>query len=153
MTLKSQAEDFLAQKRIAVAGVSREEKSGTGNAIYRALRDRGYEVFPVNPHADEIEGAPCFHRMADIPGTVDGAVIITSPAVTEMVVRDCAEAGIKRVWMHNNTLLPSSVSDEAVTFCQENGIDVIAGACPMMFLDVGHKCLRWVLQTMGRLPQ
>lgn len=145
------ANEFLAQKRIAVAGVSRNE-SETANGIYRTLRDKGYEVFAVNPHADMVEGAPCYANMQAIPGGVDGAILVTSPEVSAQVARDCVTAGVPRVWMHNNTFLPSSVSDEATAVCRENGITVIAGGCPMMFFDPFHKCMKWVLGAMGRLP-
>lgn len=148
---KSMAQEFLAQKRIAVAGVSRTEQDAA-NLIYRKLRDESYQVFPVNPNADTVEGDRCYASLKAIPGGVDGAVIVTRPEVSEQLVRDCAEAGIRRVWMHNNTFAPSSVSDAATEFCRENGITVIAGGCPLMFFDFGHKCMRWILGLMGRLP-
>ncbi len=145
------ANEFLAQKRIAVAGVSRNEKE-TANGIYRLFRDKGYTVFAVNPNAETVEGDPCYPTMQAIPGGVDGAMIVTSPAVTEQVVQDCVAAGVPRVWMHNNTFMPSSVSDKATAVCRENNIVVIDGGCPMMFFDPFHKCMKWVLNAMGRLP-
>jgi hypothetical protein len=145
------AVEFLDMKRIAVAGVSRDGQ-GTGNGIYRALRDRSYEVFPLNPNAEMVEGDPCYPSVGAIPGGVDGMIIVTSPDLTESLMKDCVEAGVSRVWMHDNTLLPSSVSEEAVRYGREHGLTVIDGGCPMMFLDFGHKCFRWVLGTMGRLP-
>ena len=151
-TFKARAEEFLAQKRIAVAGVSRSGEQ-TANGIYRTLRERGYQVFAVNPHAKEVEGDACYPNMQAIPGGVDGAMIVTKPALTEQIVQDCAEAGVPRVWMHNNTFLPSSVSDTAVQYCRDHNITVIDGGCPMMFLDFGHKCMRWMLGVMGRLPK
>jgi predicted CoA-binding protein len=150
-TFKEQAEDFLAQERIAVAGVSRTSQQ-TANGIYRKLRETGHEVFAVNPSTDTAEGDTCYPDLKSIPGGVDGVVIVTRPELTEQIVRECSEAGVPRVWMHNNTFLPSSASEEAIAYCQENGIEVISGGCPMMFLDFGHKCMRWVLGTMGRLP-
>ena len=157
MNLKEQAEMFLAQKRIAVVGVSREQ--GTGNGIFTTLRKRGHEVVPVNPNASEVMGEPCYPDLKSIPGGVDAAVIVTRPEVTETVVRDCAEAGVSRVWMHYNALFGkgnSSVSDAAVAYCREHDIDVIAGGCPLMFgegADVGHKCMRWILGVTGGLPK
>lgn len=145
------ANEFLAQKRIAVAGVSRNEKE-TANGIYRLFRDKGYTVFAVNPNAETVEGDPCYPTMQAIPGGVDGAMIVTNPAVTEQVVQDCVAAGVPRVWMHNNTFMPSSVSDKATAVCRENNIVVIDGGCPMMFFDPFHKCMKWVLNAMGRLP-
>ncbi|MEZ4621518.1 MAG: CoA-binding protein [Caldilineaceae bacterium] len=157
MNIKEQAAAFLAQKRIAVVGVSREQ--GTGNGIFTSLRGRGYEVFPVNPNATEVMGEPCYPTLQAIPGGVDAAVIVTRPEVTETVVRDCAEAGVSYVWMHFNALFGAgnnSVSEAAVEFCRDHDIDVIAGGCPLMFgegADVGHKCMRWILGVTGGLPR
>ena len=105
------AQEFLAQKRIAVAGVSRSS-SEAANGIYRTLRDKGYEVFAVNPNAETVEDDPCYASMQAIPGGVDGAILVTNPEQTTQIVQDCVTAGVPRVWMHNNTLMPSSVSDE-----------------------------------------
>lgn len=146
------ANEFLAQKRIAVAGVSRSANE-TANGIYRTLRDKGYEVFAVNPNTDTAEGDPCYATMQEIPGGVDGAIIVTNPAVTEAIAQDCVAAGVPRVWMHNNTFMPSSVSDKATAVCREYNITVIDGGCPMMFFDPFHKCMKWVLGAMGRLPE
>jgi predicted CoA-binding protein len=151
-TFKAKAEEFLAQDRIAVAGVSRTRQDAA-NLIYKKLRDTGHQVFAVNPLADEVEGDVCYPNMQAIPGGVAGAVIVTKPALTEQIVQDCVEAGVPRVWMHNNTFLPSSVSDTAVQYCRNHNITVIDGGCPTMFLDFGHKCMRWMLGVMGRLPK
>ena len=145
------AQEFLAQKRIAVAGVSRSS-SEAANGIYRTLRDKGYQVFAVNPNAETVEDDPCYASMQAIPGGVDGAILVTNPEQTTQIVQDCVTAGVPRVWMHNNTLMPSSVSDEGTAVCRENGIKVIAGGCPMMYFDPFHKCMKWVLDKMGRLP-
>jgi predicted CoA-binding protein len=145
------AKEFLAQKRIAVAGVSRN-KSEAANGIYRTLRDKGYEMFAVNPNAATVEDDPCFSNMQAIPGGVDGAILVTTPAHSLQLVQDCIAAGVPRVWMHNNTFMSSSVSDEGTAVCRENGIKVIAGGCPMMFFDPFHKCMKWALDKMGRLP-
>jgi predicted CoA-binding protein len=153
MTLQTKAESFLAQKRIAVIGVS-STKDDAANLIYRTLRARGYEVFAVNPKADTVEGDACYANVQAIPGGVEGAVIVTRPEVTAQVVRECADAGVKQVWMHQG--MGNSVSDEAVKFCRENGIVVIPGACPVMYcqpVDFGHKCMRWAFGLVGRLPK
>lgn len=150
--LRARADEFLSQKRIAVAGVSRTEQD-SANAIYKKLRETGYQVFAVNPNADRVEGDPCYHDVKSIPGGVENVVIVTTPEVTESVVRDCADAGVKRVWMHRS--IGNSVSEEAVEFCRQHGIDVLDGGCPMMFcapVDFGHVCLRTVMGWAGRLP-
>ena len=152
-TLKESVDDFLAQKRIAVAGVSRQDAAA--NAIYRKLRGAGYEVFATNPKAKELEGDPCYPDLKSIPGGVDCVMIATAPQATEAVVRECAELGIGRVWMHRS-FGEGSVSDAAVAFCRENNIEVIPGGCPMMFcepVDFGHKCIRWWLNLTGGLPK
>lgn len=147
-------DDFLAQKRIAVAGVSRRADM-TANVIYRKFKDNGYEVFALNPKADTVEGDRAYHSLMDIPGGVDGVVIITHPKDAEQIVKDAAEAGVKRVWMHNNTFTPSCGSEQATATCKEHGIAVIDVGCPMMFLnaDFGHKCMKWWLRGFGKMPR
>ncbi len=155
-TLEAKVNDFLSQKRIAVAGVSRTNKGAAANAIYLRLRERGYEVYAVNPNADQVEGDMCYHDVKSIPAQVDGVVIATRSDATEQIVKDCAQAGISRVWMHNGIhSLGTSVSESAVAFCKQHGITVIAGACPLMFgntSDGGHRMIRTVYQVLGRLP-
>ena len=148
--------DFLAQKRIAVAGVSREPggKHG-GNIVYKRLKERGYQVFAVNPNADTVEGDPCFHDLASIPGGVDAVVIATTPAVAPSVARECAELGITRVWMHRS-FGGGSVSVEAHELCRGHGIACIAGGCPLMYgptSDGGHRVMRFFAGLFGQLPK
>ncbi len=155
--LQDAVDDFLAQKCIAVAGVSRTRKNEPANLIYRKLHKAGYQVFPVNPHAETVEGDRCYPDLESVPAKVDGVVIATRAEVAEEIVRQCAEAGISRVWMHRALKLAgTSVSDAAVQLCRENNIAVIPGGCPMMFcepVDLAHKCLRWVLNLTGGLPK
>jgi predicted CoA-binding protein len=156
-TLKTKADDFLAQKRIAIVGVSRNKSHHpAGNLIYQRLKTTGHDVFAVNPHMQTFEGARCYPDVQSIPGGVDGAVIVTRPEVTEKVVHDCGDAGIRRVWMHQSLgKKASSVSPKAIDYCRQHDISVIAGACPMMFgpgVDFGHTCLRWILRLTGGLP-
>jgi predicted CoA-binding protein len=152
LTHQELVEDFLAQKRIAVCGLSRTKDSGAG-AIYLKLRDHGYQVFPVHPTADALHGDQCYPNLSAIPGGVDGVFIMNSPDVSEKIVDEAARLGIKRVWMHNNTFMPSSVSQAAVARCREANIDVISVGCPMMFLapDFFHSCMRWVLRATRRM--
>jgi predicted CoA-binding protein len=153
---EAQVHDFLAQKRIAVAGVSRDNgHHPAGNLIYRRLKTTGHDVFAVNPSMPTFDGDPCYPNLQSIPGGVDGAVIITRPGTTERIVRDCREARVGRVWMHQSIGKGTSVSPQAVEFCRQHGISVIAGACPMMFgpgADLGHTCMRWWLTFTGGLP-
>lgn len=152
-TLKDAAAEFLAHKRIAVTGVSRKPKDHGSNSVYRRLRDRGYEVFPVNPNADEVEGADCYHDLKSIPGGVEAVVIATAPDKAEATMRECAELGIMHVWMHQG-YGPGSVSAAATAYGREHGITVIDGGCPLMFApiaDFGHKVMRVVFAS--RLPK
>jgi len=154
--LREAATDFLNQRRIAVAGVSRHPERGhSGNGVYTRLRERGYEVFAVNPNADEVEGDRCYHSLADIPGGVDAVLVSTTPEVAEDVVSDCVELGITRVWLHR-AFGPGSMSGPAVEYGRAHGIDVIPGGCPLMFdpaSDPGHKMMRAFLTLTGTVPR
>ena len=153
-TLRDAASAFLAGHRIAVTGVSRSPKEHGGNVIYRRLRERGYEVFAVNPNAEEVEGDRCYPDLHAIPGGVDAVVIATGPDHTAATVRECDQLGIRHVWMHRS-FGGGSVCPEAVVYGREHGMTVIDGGCPLMFeptADVGHKVMRSVLRLTRKLP-
>ena len=146
--------DFLRGKRIAVAGVSRSGNQAA-NAIFRKLRDSGYEALPVNPAAQQVEGVRSFPDLVSIPGPVDGLVIATHPKVSIDLVRQCVDRGIGRVWFHRS-FGQGSVSEEAVRECQARGIRCIVGGCPLMYcepVDVAHRCFRWWLGWWRRVPR
>lgn len=152
-TLAESAERFLAQRRIAVAGVSRTRQDAA-TLIYRRLKTRGYHVVPVNPNASTVEGDACYSTLAAIPGGVDAVIIVTRPEVTEEIVRQCPEAGVHHVWMHSSMAHGGSVSPAALAFCEARGINVVPGGCPLMFgktADFGHRCMRWFMRVSGRL--
>jgi uncharacterized protein len=152
--IKDATSEFLANRRVAVTGVSRDHKSGHGsNTVYRRLRDRGYEVFAVNPNADEVEGDPSYKDLRSVPGGVDAVVIGTRPERAEDTMRECAELGIKHVWMHRGPGM-GSVSPSATEYGRSNGITVIDGGCPCMFeptADLGHRIMRIVYA--GHVPK
>lgn len=144
VTVKDAASAFLANERIAVTGVSRKPQGHGSNAVYKRLRDRGYEVFAVNPNADEVEGDRCYHDLKGIPGGVEAVVIATKPDAAEATMRECAELGIKQTWMHRS-VGQGSVCDDATVYGREHGMTVIDGGCPLMFeptADIGHKIMR-----------
>ena len=155
--IDSLVQDFLAQKRIAVVGVS--EKRDTGcNSGYRKFREAGYTVSAVNPRLTTFEGAPCYPDLKSIPEKPDAVFILASPKVTEQIVQQCVDLGIKHVWMHcmmgtkpGLAANMTSVSQSAVQMCHENGIAVIPGACPNQFLkpDFGHGMMRVMWRTLG----
>ena len=151
--------DFLAQKRIAVVGVSDKRETGCGLA-YRNFRDSGYSVYAVNPRISAFEGAPCYPDLKSIPEKPDAVFILASPKVTDQIVQQCVDLGIKHVWMHcmmgtkpGLAASMTSVSQEAVAMCRANGIAVIPGTCPNQFLkpDFGHAMMRGLWRMFGFL--
>lgn len=151
------AQDFLTQKRLAVAGVSRDDsRHPAANLIYRRLKATGHDMFAVNPQMQTFDGDRCYPDVRSIPDGVDGVVIVTRPETTERIVRDCSDAGVRSVWMHQSLGKGTSVSPKAVEFCRQRGIGVVAGGCPMMYgegVDLGHTCLRWILKLTRGLPE
>jgi len=155
LTVKEAASEFLANKRIAVTGVSRTPENHGSNVVYKRLRDRGYEVFAINPNTDEVEGDRCYHDLKSVPGGVEAVVIGTAPATAEATMRECADLGIKQVWMHRS-FGAGSVSDAATEYGRQHGITVIDGGCPLMFdptADLGHKAMRFVFTRTGKVPK
>jgi uncharacterized protein len=153
--IKEAASEFLAHKRVAVTGVSREAKGHGSNVVYKRLRERGYDVFAVNPNADEVEGDRAYHDLRSIPGGVEAVVIGTRPELAEETMRECADLGIKHVWMHRGPGA-GSVSETATAYGRERGITVIDGGCPCMFrptADFGHKAMRFVFTLSGNVPK
>lgn len=124
--------DFLAQKRIAMVGISHDTHE-LSVMLFKELSKRGYDVVPVNPKLPAVLGRKCFARVQDIEPPVDAALLMTSPQVTETVVQDCAEAGIHRVWMYRGGG-QGAVSVNAIEFCRQHSISVVPGECPYMFL-------------------
>ena len=152
-TINEAASEFLGHKRVAVTGVSRKPKNHGSNTVYKRLRDRGYEVFAINPNADAVEGDRAYRDLGSVPGGVEAVVIGTRPEIAEQTMRECAELGIKHVWMHWGAGA-SSVSAAATTYGREHGIAVIDGGCPLMFgqtADFGHKVMRVALSR--RVPK
>ena len=150
-------QDFLAQKKIAVVGVSDRRETGC-NLAYRKLRQAGYTVYAVNPRQASFENDPCYPDLKTIPEKPDAVFMLTSPSVSEQVVRQCVDLGIQHVWMHclmgtrpGLAADTTSVSPEAVRLCREHGIAVIPGGCPNQFLnpDLGHALMRTVFRMVG----
>jgi predicted CoA-binding protein len=153
--IKAAASEFLAHKRVAVTGVSRSPGNHGSNVVYKRLREHGYEVFAINPNANEVEGDRSYHDLRSIPGGVEAVVIGTRPDRAEETMRECAELGIKHVWMHRGPG-GGSVSEAATAYGRERGITVIDGGCPCMFgrtADHGHKAMRVLFTITGNVPR
>lgn len=146
-------EEFIAQKRIAVVGVSSNPRNFSVT-LFREFRRQGYDAVPVNPGLSSVENQACFARVQDIQPPVQAALLMTSPSVTETVVKDCAEAGIRRVWMYRAGGA-GAVSGKAVAYCEEHGIDLIPGECPFMFFRAPggiHRFHGFLRKITGRYP-
>ncbi len=149
--------DFLAQKKIAIVGVSEKRESGC-NLAYSHFKNAGYQVYAVNPHQTSFKGETCYPDLKSLPDKPDGVFILANPKVTDEVVRQCVDLGVKRVWMHcmmgtkpGLAASMTSVSQDAVKLCRDNGITVIPGACPNQFLnpDFGHAMMRVLWRACG----
>ena len=148
---------FLAQKKIAIVGVSDKRDTGC-NLSYKKFKESGYQVYAVNPRISSYEGAPCYPDLKSIPEKPDAVFMLTNPKVTEQIVQQCVDLGIKHVWMHcmmgtkpGLAAGMTSVSQPAVEICKANGIAVIPGACPNQFLhpDFGHAMMRGMWKMFG----
>ena len=153
MTTTRDVENFLALRRIAMVGVSRDQQDFSRKLV-REMRDRGYDMVPVNLIADEIDGKECFQSLQVINPPVEGVLVMTPAYEAIRVVRDCLEAGIHHVWLYR-AVGQGAVSAEAVTFCKQNNIDVVEGHCPFMFFPktgFPHRAHGLLLKLMRRYP-
>jgi predicted CoA-binding protein len=155
VTMKDAASQFLATRRIAVTGVSRTPQGHGANVVYGRLRERGYDVFAINPNAETVEGDQCYPDLRSVPGGVEAVVIGTSPRHAQDTLKECAELGVTQVWMHR-LYGEGSVSESAARYGRDHGMTVIDGGCPLMFdptADTGHKFLRRVATLTGKAPR
>jgi predicted CoA-binding protein len=153
--MKEAASEFLTHKRVAVTGVSRTPGNHGSNVVYKRLRERGYEVFAINPNADQVEGDHAYHDLKSVPGEVDWVVMGTRPETTDATMQECVNLGINRVWMHR-AFGAGSVSKSAADYGRQHGVEVIDGGCPCMYeptADAGHKFLKVVCSCTGKVPR
>lgn len=148
-TSKSSVDRFLAQRALALVGVSRSGEK-FGNVILRTLRSKGMRVYPVHPVADRIGGVTCYRHFADLPEPVGGVIISVPPADAVSVLRDAAEAGITRVWLQQGAESPY-----VTRLCAELGLDAVIGECILMHAHPTgiHRVHRVIEGALGRLPR
>ncbi|MCX6012779.1 MAG: CoA-binding protein [Chloroflexi bacterium] len=149
MTTKATIDEFLAQKTLAIVGISRTGKK-YGNAAFKTLKSKGYKLIPVNPGAETIQGEKCYHSLAELPVTVGGVLLVTHPKDTEQLVQDADKAGIKRVWMQQG-----AESTAAIEYCEKHGIEAVYKQCILMFAQPSgmHAFHHWVKGAFGKLPK
>jgi uncharacterized protein len=155
--LDNLVQDFLAQKKIAVVGVSDKRDTGC-NLAYKKFKENGYQVYAVNPRISTYEGETCYPDLKSIPDKVDAVFVLASPKVTEQIIQQCVDLGVRHVWMHcmmgtkpGLAAGMTSVSPSAVEMCNASGIAVIPGSCPNQFLkpDIGHAMMRGMWSLFG----
>jgi hypothetical protein len=149
-TRKTDVDDFLVQEKLAVVGASRS-RNKFGNTVFRELKKKGYRVFPVNNQAETLEGEPCYPDLKSLPEPVGGVIVVVPSQRTPQVVKEAKEAGITRVWLQYG-----ANSKEAVQFCLDNNMTVVANECILMFIEPVnsvHKFHRWLWKLFGKYPR
>jgi predicted CoA-binding protein len=154
MSMMERIRDYLGRRRVAVVGVSSNGQDFS-RAVYREFKKLGYDTVPVNPQAEEIESDRCFKRVQDIQPPPEWALLYTRPEVSEQIVRDCAEAGVRRIWFHRS-VAQGSLNGRALALCSELNIEAVPGECPMMFLENAgwfHRFHGFLKQLTGSYPR
>ncbi|MCP4155159.1 MAG: CoA-binding protein [bacterium] len=146
---KKDIDDFLAQKKIAIVGVS-SRKHKFGNEIFKAFKKKGYQVFAVNPKMDRFNDETCYPALKDLPEPVDGVIIAVAKEKAAAAAQEAVDAGIKRVWLQQG-----GMSTDAVTLCKKNNVTVIPGECTLLYSnpDGIHKFHRWIWDLLGLMPK
>jgi hypothetical protein len=150
MTSQNSINEFLAQKKLALIGISRSGKK-FGNMIFKELKSKGYHVFPINPNVESIQNERCYPSLKALPEQVGGVIVVVPPVQTEKIVQDLASAEIKHIWMQQG-----SESKSAIQFCKENGISVVEGECILMFakpIKIFHRMHRGIWKLLGKYPK
>ncbi|MBN8215583.1 MAG: CoA-binding protein [Spirochaetes bacterium] len=151
---KASLDGFYAAKRLAIIGVSR--KGGDySRMLFSALRKKGYDVVPVNPAVGEVDGVACKASIKEVAPAVEGVIVLLPAGKIDGAVRECAESGVKRVWVHS-ALKKNLAALEAPGICAGKGIDYISGTCPFMFLPgtpFPHSLHGGLVKAFGGAPK
>lgn len=153
-SLKKKVDSFLDFEKLAICGVSLDSKNSVANIVCNKLMSAGYTVYGVNPKVGQAEDDTRYPDLKSLPEPVGGVFAATKPEDTLKIAEECRQQGIEYLWLHRS-FGTGSVSDETVDFCNKQGINVIAGGCPMMFcepVDIAHKCIRGWLSLTNKLP-
>ena len=118
--------DFVNRRVWAVVGVSQDPLK-FGNRVFRSLLRAGYTVYAVHPKGGEIEGVRIHVSLADLPQPPEVVDTVVPPVVTEQIVKEMHELGLKRVWMQ-----PGSESEAAIAYCEQQDMQVVTRACAMV---------------------
>ncbi len=150
MTTMQSVNEFLAQKNIAIAGVSRK-KQKFGNTIFKEFEKKGYTLYPVNPNMEEYNGRKCYPDIASLPADVTGIVLNTKPAITKNLVKEAENKGIKHIWLQQG-----SADKETIKLAGESDSNIICKQCVIMFADPAkgiHGFHKWINKMFGLLPK
>lgn len=149
MTSKKSIDEFMAQKNIAIAGISRK-KQKFGNTIYKELAKKGYNVFPLNPNIDLFEGNNCYKKISSLPEEVTGIVINTKPKITIDLIKEAELKGIKHIWLQQG-----STDKDIIAYSQKSSSNIIYKECVIMFADPAnglHAFHKWLRKSFGKYP-
>mgnify|MGYP006280309993 CR=1 FL=1 len=150
-TMKKTIQAFLDTKQVAIAGAS-NNRDNFGRFLMKELSARNYEVYPVNPHCEEIDGIPCAAKVKELPEGIENLILVVPPSLTDEIIEQSLNTSIRRVWMHRG-VGRGAVSKNAIEVCSRNGIEVVYGFCPMMFYGKGaHRFHRWIRERFGKVP-
>lgn len=150
MVKKETIDEFLAQSSLAIVGISRDGKK-FGNYAFRDIKTKGYTLYIIHPNAEQLEGQRCYPDFKSLPEIPGGVLVVVSPIHSEQVVKAAAEAGIRRIWLQ-----PGAESQNAIRYCEEQGLSIIYGECIMMYIQPTsfiHKLHRWIKGLSGKMPK
>lgn len=150
MTTIKSVNDFMAQKNIAIVGVSRK-KQKFGNAIYKELEKKGFALYPVNPNMEEYNGKKCYPDIASLPTDVTAIVINTKPDNTKKLIEEADKKGIKHIWLQQG-----SADKETIELSEKSVSNIISKQCVIMFAAPAkgiHGFHKWINKTFGILPK
>jgi uncharacterized protein len=141
-------QDFINCKNIAVVGVSRNANK-FGNLAYKELKERGYQVYAVNPAMKEFQGEPCYPDLGALQGKIDGVLLTVHPEQGKAVLEEAGRVGIKNVWVQQQAESPALLESG-----RQLGLNLVSGKCILMYappVRSFHKFHRTINMIFGKL--